>query len=273
MNRLIVCGGGHVGTEVALLGLRVGFEVLVVDDRLDYADPDRVPGATMVCAPFLRALADIGSRDTDYYVIMTHGHTADEECLAHVLNGKHAYVGMMGSARKVEAVSRHLLEQGYSQEQVDSVHMPIGLPIGGETPAEIAVSVAAQLIQVRSERGEDALAAPPDRSGVLCSVVSTDGSTPRTAGAWMLVAPDGSIQGTIGGGSLEADVIQQALKYWQSGETAPVCFEYELTEDADVDVGMICGGNAKIQLERTQASGSCPGSEVCGKEECPYAQE
>lgn len=274
LDRLIVCGGGHVGLEVGLLGVRLSFDVVVIDDREEYADPARIPGATMVCGPYVQALQDLGSRDSDYYVILTRGHAFDEECLEQVLRGKYAYAGMMGSDRKVASVKAHLLDKGFAEEQLDGVYAPIGLPIHSETPAEIAVSIAAQLIEVRSSRlqgGEQAIPPPPDEEGVLCTIVEADGSTPRGVGAWMLVTPDGKAMGTIGGGTLEADAIKAALSLWASGEDKQRK-EYVLDDTAEEsdDLGMICGGNAAVEFVRHPAHKSCPGRDICDKDDCPF---
>lgn len=271
LDRLIVCGGGHVGLEVGLLGVRLSFDVVVIDDREEYADPARIPGATMVCAPYVQALQDLGSRDSDYYVIVTRGHAFDAECLEQVLRGNYAYAGMMGSDRKVASVKARLLDKGFSEEQLDAVYAPIGLPIPCETPAEIAVSIAGQLIEVRSSRlkeGEQAVPPPPNEDGILCTIVQTDGSTPRRTGAWMLVTPNGKTTGTIGGGTLEAATIREALDLWVSGENKRRK-EYVLDEK-DVDLGMICGGNAVIELVRYPKQHNCPGRDGCDKDDCPF---
>ena len=150
MDRLILCGGGHVSLELAHVASRLEFEVIVIDDRVEFANVARFPmAAQVICAPFLEALEALGSRADDYYAILTRGHAFDRECLEHVLRGKYAYVGMIGSRTKVAAVRQALEGAGFSREILDIVHAPIGLPIGGQTPAEVAVSVAAQLIQHR----------------------------------------------------------------------------------------------------------------------------
>ena len=160
MERLILCGGGHVSLEVAHIARRLEFEPVVIDDRPEFASRDRFPMAgQVVCAPFLEALDALGSRESDYYVILTRGHAHDRDCLEHVLRGKYAYVGMIGSRTKVAAVKAALEAAGIAREILDGVHSPIGLPIGAQTPAEIAVSIAAELVQERARRGP--AAAPP----------------------------------------------------------------------------------------------------------------
>ena len=109
MERLILCGGGHVSLEVAHIARRLEFELVIIDDRPEFASRDRFPMAgQVVCAPFLEALDALGSRESDYYVILTRGHAHDRDCLEHVLRGKYAYAGMIGSRTKVAAVKAAL---------------------------------------------------------------------------------------------------------------------------------------------------------------------
>lgn len=157
MERLILCGGGHVSLELAHIAARLEFELIVIDDRAEFANEERFPMASQVlCLPFLEALDQLGSREDDYYAILTRGHAFDKECLEHVLRGKYAYVGMIGSKTKVAAVRKALEEEGFSRETLDGVCAPIGLKIGGQTPAEIAVSIAGEMIYERALRREQA---------------------------------------------------------------------------------------------------------------------
>ena len=247
MERLILCGGGHVSLELAHIAARLEFELVVIDDRPEFANMARFPMAHQVlCTPFEEAMDALGSRDTDFYAILTRGHAFDKECLAHVLRGQYAYVGMIGSRTKVAAVYKALREEGFSQEMLDGVHSPIGLSIGGQTPAEIAVSIAAQLVQVRAQRGPGAVR-PPQEPGVLCTIVEKHGSAPRGVGTWMLVRPDGTCAGTIGGGAVEYEAKLRAQELWQSGGPEEVV-EYDLSHAA-AELGMVCGGRVKVRFE------------------------
>ena len=248
MDRLILCGGGHVSLELAHIAARLEFELIVIDDRAEFADPARFPmAARVLCAPFLEALDALGSRESDYYAILTRGHAFDRECLEHVLRGKYAYVGMIGSRTKVAAVRQALEGAGFSRETLDAVHAPIGLPIGGQTPAEIAVSIAAQLVAERAQRGPAATPPPPE-PGVLCTIIEKHGSAPRGVGAWMLVRPDGTCAGTVGGGAVEYQVKLDALALWARGGGEAVK-EYDLSHAA-AELGMVCGGRVKVRLQR-----------------------
>ena len=217
MERLILCGGGHVSLEVAHIARRLEFELVVIDDRSEFASPERFPmAARVVCAPFLEALDALGSRESDYYVILTRGHAHDRDCLEHVLRGKYAYAGMIGSRTKVAAVKA----AGIAREILDGVHSPIGLSIGAQTPAEIAVSIAAELVQERARRGPAAAPPAAGEPGVLCTITAKRGSAPRNVGTWMLVRPDGTVLGTIGGGAVEHLAVQEAKALWTHGGPA-----------------------------------------------------
>lgn len=155
--RLHVFGAGHVGSALVGLAARVGFEPHVYDDRPELATHDNLPdAATLSCGSFdeLAASAPIGERDA--VVVLTHGHVHDETVLLAVLSrdAQPAYVGCIGSRRKSALARERLLAAGVPVERVDAVHMPIGEDILAVTPAEIAVSIAAQLIRCRAERRE-----------------------------------------------------------------------------------------------------------------------
>ena len=247
MERLILCGGGHVSLELAHIAARLEFDLTVIDDRAEFANVARFPmAAQVICAPFLEALEALGSQTDDYYAILTRGHAFDRECLEHVLRGKYAYVGMIGSRTKVAAVRQALEEAGFSREILDGVDAPIGLPIGGQTPAEIAVSIAARLVQVRAALGPG-VTKPPEGPGVLCTIVEKHGSAPRGVGAWMLVRPDGTCAGTVGGGAVEHQVKLDALALWARGGGEAVK-EYDLSHAA-AELGMVCGGRVKVRLQ------------------------
>lgn len=148
--RLILYGGGHISRETARVAAGAGFHVVVVDDRPAFASPQRHPEAheTRVIA-FDRALEGLSVDGETYLVVVTRGHAHDETIVRQVLRGPAAYVGMIGSTRKVAIMKRHLREEGFTDEELDAVHAPVGLEIGADNPGEIAVSIVAELIAVR----------------------------------------------------------------------------------------------------------------------------
>lgn len=150
---LYLFGGGHVGQALAPMLAQVGFRVVVFDSREEIARPQNFPGAErVVLGSFEHIVDQVQLTPRDYAVVMSPGHRHDLEVLCQVLEQHPCYVGCMGSRKKKAFLWGELERRGFSREQIEAIHLPIGLDIGGETPAEIAVSVTAQLIQVRAGR-------------------------------------------------------------------------------------------------------------------------
>ncbi len=151
-GRVIIFGGGHISQELVPLIAHLGFRPVVLDDRKDYASQDRFPSAKVIQGDFAHIADWVTLRPQDYVVIMTRGHAHDYEVQRQVLRGiEIRYVGVIGSRSKIAKTREMLLEDGISQSRIDSVHTPIGVDIKAETPAEIAVSIAGELISVRAE--------------------------------------------------------------------------------------------------------------------------
>ncbi|MCF8143882.1 MAG: XdhC family protein [Deltaproteobacteria bacterium] len=151
---LYVFGAGHVSRQIVPLAAGVGFHVAVIDDREDFADPGHFPEAGEVrCIPFEGAVERLAVDDASFVVIVTRGHMGDKTVLAQALKTEARYIGMIGSRQKRDLIYEALSAEGFTQEDLDRVHSPIGIEIGAETPAEIAVSIVAELIQVR--RGKE----------------------------------------------------------------------------------------------------------------------
>jgi xanthine dehydrogenase accessory factor len=156
-------GAGHVAQPVAALASLVNFETVVLDDREEFANAERFPQADTirVLVSFEQAFEGMEIEEESYLVIVTQGHRHDKAALAQCLRTKAGYIGMIGSRRKRDMIYQDLLNEGFSQADIDRVHCPIGLKIGGETPEEIAVSIVAELVQVRSERSTGKAKAAP----------------------------------------------------------------------------------------------------------------
>ncbi|MBW2138344.1 MAG: XdhC family protein [Deltaproteobacteria bacterium] len=149
--RLFVFGGGHVSEQIVPFAARVGFEVFVIDDRKEFATPERFPEAAQVLKyPFEGVMERLPVDGSSYIVIVTRGHMHDRTVLEQSLRTTAKYIGMIGSRRKRNILYKKLLEEGFTQEDLKRVHAPIGLEIGAETPEEIAVSIVAELIKVRA---------------------------------------------------------------------------------------------------------------------------
>ena len=152
-----IFGAGHVGLALEPVLRHVGFKTVVLDDRMEYANRERFPeaGEVIVLNSFQQAFNNIETDLDSYIVIMTRGHAGDYDVLKQALKVPHAYIGMIGSEKKVAAGLKLLREQeGFSQEELEKIYSPIGLPIHAETPEEIAVSVAAEMINVRAGYGK-----------------------------------------------------------------------------------------------------------------------
>jgi xanthine dehydrogenase accessory factor len=147
---LLIIGGGHIGKALATIGNLCGFSVEVIDDRPEYANAERFPEADRITqGRFDEVLADYPVDSNTYVVCVTRGHKHDETSLRAVVSSAAAYVGMIGSKRRVAAVMQHLLDDGIAPEAIDRMHAPIGMDIGAETPEEIAVSIMSEIIMVR----------------------------------------------------------------------------------------------------------------------------
>ena len=148
---VVLFGGGHVSQALAAVLDIAGFRYAVWDDRSEFASRERFPRAErLVCAPFEALSARLEITGDDYLVIMTRGHQADYTVLSQVLRSGAKYLGCIGSKKKLALCRERLLAEGFTAEEYARVHAPIGLAIGAETPAEIAVAVAAELIGVRA---------------------------------------------------------------------------------------------------------------------------
>jgi xanthine dehydrogenase accessory factor len=148
--RLIVVGGGHIAVPLVRIARVLDFEILVLDDRPQFADPARFPDADAVlCGPYSETLKTLNLDRDAYVVLVTRGHVHDAACLREVARFPVAYVGMIGSKMRVRTVLQGLIAEGLDREQLNAVHAPIGIDIGSTTPAEIAVAIVAEMIKVR----------------------------------------------------------------------------------------------------------------------------
>lgn len=258
-KKMVICGGGHVSIAIIHLGKMIGFHMTVLEDRPKFADNARRAGADeVVCETFEHGLEKIpGDQDT-FFVIVTRGHVYDQICLEQIVRKPHAYIGMMGSRRRVAQVKRIALERGADPEVIDKLHSPIGLDIGAETPEEIAVSVIGEIIEVKNKNNrssiyseemlEEILYGKPGKK-VLATIIARKGSAPRSVGTKMLVLPDGRCIDTIGGGCVEANIVGKALLILRECAKAPQIVNVDMTGADAEEEGMVCGGKVKVLLE------------------------
>ena len=240
--KLFICGGGHVAKEVAVLAAHLDFSVTVLDDRADLANRERFPTAENVICDSYDNLSRYIEPDA-YYVVVTPDHKADLQCVSTILPTRYRYLGMIGSRKKVAATFENLRIAGFSEEQIKTIFAPIGLAIGAVTPAEIAFSILAQIIQEKNQHH----VASADRKllevtdhGMLCIIIEKHGSAPRGVGSMMFVGEE-FVLGSIGGGEPE----YQAIRYARENP----CFsvkELILNNRASNGLDMICGGTIVI---------------------------
>lgn len=264
-DRLILLGGGHVSLAVAKMAEMLDFEIVVVDDRLSFANSERFPMADrVICDSFENAIDALNIHTNDYVCVLTRGHQWDTVCVEKILKGDMMpyYFGMIGSRRRVEGMRQLLSEEGCDADRIDQLHAPIGLKIGGVTPAEIALSICAEMIQCRRRKpqliGEvmDQTNTDPQMLSYLANgsepcamllVLSSDGSTPVKSGAMMAVNALGRGYGTVGGGCSEAAAIVQARRIIGTGERK--ILDFDMTDEVAADHGMVCGGMMRVLIE------------------------
>lgn len=250
--KAVILGGGHVSKELAKVLALLDFQVTVVDSRVEFANKDRFPGCQVCCREFDQWLEETPKDGFEYYIIITRGHKEDELCLRKILEKEYEYVGMIGSRGKVAKTLGKLEKDGFPREKLCQIHAPIGLPIKAQMPGEIAVSIGAEIIQVKNQvprvvlEKELAQAVNDREFQVMATVIEKKGSSPRGAGTRMVIAPSGKIRGTIGGGAVEA----AAIAYGKQMEADFAVQEYHLTNDAAAGLGMICGGGVKVMFEK-----------------------
>ncbi|MGD8962534.1 MAG: XdhC family protein [Desulfobacterales bacterium] len=147
--QLVICGAGHIALPLAQFSQKLGFQVTVIDDRSDFANLTRFPGCNVIAKDFTVALRGLTFGPATYVVVITRGHEHDVDCLIEIIDKKTVYIGLIGSRRRVRIVLEALVEKGLLQERLNEVFTPIGLPIGAESPEEIALSIASELVCVR----------------------------------------------------------------------------------------------------------------------------
>ncbi len=151
---LVIAGAGHVGRALAHLGALLEFEVTAVDDRQEFANPVNIPDAHhLVVEEVGAAMEEVEKGPDTYIVIVTRGHQHDAEALKPCIGSKAAYIGMIGSSHKVAVLKKQFIENKWATpDQWSDLHTPIGIAIGSKTVEEIAISIAAQLVEVRSRK-------------------------------------------------------------------------------------------------------------------------
>ncbi|MBD3375691.1 xanthine dehydrogenase [candidate division KSB1 bacterium] len=152
LEHLVIFGAGHIGKALTEFVTPLGFRSTVVDNRPDFAHAGRLPLADEIIAkPYADAFKEVNLENA-YIVIVTHRHLHDQEVLEHCVQASYRYLGMIGSKTKVAKSFQELRDKGVSDSVIESIHSPIGLDIGAETPEEIALAIAAEMVDVRAKK-------------------------------------------------------------------------------------------------------------------------
>jgi xanthine dehydrogenase accessory factor len=162
--QLLIFGAGHIGACLAQIGKMIDFSVTVVDNRPDFANAGHLPWAdTIIAEEYEAAIEKAVFNARTYVVILTHKHSHDYEVLEMCLKKKWCYLGMIGSRAKVAKVFDQLRAKGVSDELIQKIHSPVGIKIGANTPAEIAISILAEIIQARSAVSQTQRGCPSEK--------------------------------------------------------------------------------------------------------------
>jgi len=149
--RLVIVGGGHVGKAVADLAVDLEFDVWIVDDRAEFVAESRFPRAERrISGQIEKVLPELEITSDTYCLIVTRGHSHDQEALFHLADRGARYVGLIGSRRKIKMIFENLAAEGVSREALAKVHAPLGIDIGSQTVPEIAISIYAELVAHRN---------------------------------------------------------------------------------------------------------------------------
>jgi xanthine dehydrogenase accessory factor len=147
--RLVVAGGGHVAKAIARQARLLEFEVTVLEDRPEFADPGRFDGAEVLAGDVPGSIRALTYGWQTYLVIATRGHKLDADCVRAAVETDAPYIGLLGSRRKTVLIAEMLREAGVAEDRIAAIRSPVGLDLGGRTPAEIALSVLAEITQER----------------------------------------------------------------------------------------------------------------------------
>ena len=265
LHKMIICGGGHVGVAMVSIAKMLNFEITVIEDRPAFADNARRAGAdNVICENFANACKMLNTDLDTYILILTRGHRHDADCLRGFLGKPYGYLGMIGSRARVKKMKEDLTEEGFNRAELEQMYSPIGLSIGAGTPQEIAISIAAQIIEIKNKSGKSAGFEKEvsdflfdreqrEETVVLATIVGRKGSAPRDIGTKMIIRKDGRTLGTIGGGCVEADICTRARHLLSSLPKEPKnqiqVVTADLTGRDAEEEGMVCGGILHVSLE------------------------
>lgn len=245
---IVVFGAGHVAKALYDMACLLEMKVTVIDEREEVLNEERFPKAERILTKYEKFFSSSISFFRPYFVIVTHGHTWDKEALVWSLKRPYSYLGMIGSKRKVALTYEEVMKEGFSLETLKSVHSPIGLKIGAESPEEIALSILSEIISVfRKEKNfitldPNYLKSIIGKKGAFARIIKKTGSAPRSIGSELFYSiEEDKFYGTVGGGRVEKEC-EIELKRIKSNEYKII--EYNLSKEGELN--MYCGGNVTI---------------------------
>jgi xanthine dehydrogenase accessory factor len=147
--RIVVAGGGHVALAIARQAAALDYDVTIVEDRPEFATDERFPGATVLQGDVPTTLGSLTYAWNSFIVIATRGHKLDADCVVEAVKTNARYIGLLGSRRKTVLIEQMLRDLGVADDRIAAIRAPVGLDLGGRTPAEIALSVMAEITQIR----------------------------------------------------------------------------------------------------------------------------
>lgn len=261
-RRLIILGCGYVAQSLCRFASQLEFDIYAADDRPSFANPYTMTNAKkVICDSFPAAIEQIHPDEQDFVAIVTRGHKHDADCIRTLYASgiTPAYMGLIGSKRRVAGLFENLCTEGIDRSFLDQIHTPIGLDIGAITTDEIAISILSELILCRRRLS------PGKKNGILeqtnldpvflnalqtkeekaiAVVVERKGSTPVKTGAIMCVNALGQSFGTIGGGCGEHEVLRKALEVLS--DKKDTFLSVDMTNDFAGEEGMVCGGTMDV---------------------------
>jgi xanthine dehydrogenase accessory factor len=147
--RIVVAGGGHVALAIARQAAALDYDVTIVEDRPEFATSERFPGATVLEGDVPTTVGSLTYAWNSFIVIATRGHKLDADCVVEAVKTNARYIGLLGSRRKTVLIEQMLRDLGVADDRIAAIRAPVGLDLGGRTPAEIALSVMAEITQIR----------------------------------------------------------------------------------------------------------------------------
>jgi len=261
---IVMCGGGHIGLSIYNLAQLLEWKVTIIEDRAEFCTSKRYPNARLLLGNYVDEIKKLDLSNSAI-IIATRGHKHDKSCLeAALLKKKYRYLGMIGSKGKVADTKKLIIDEienndvDITEADLNAIYSPIGLNINAQTPQEIAISIVSQIIKViKNEKKQIELdynllkrLSTEKNSFVVARIVEKKGSAPREQGSFLAVFDNGDIEGTIGGGSVESQVIKDSLSLLKSKDKKSQLYYHNLSNTKASKLGMICGGDVKVLLTK-----------------------